>query len=65
MKKKRLGLTGPQTMFYMASIHKEKYSFWFGSFLTDAAFTSQAINNNIEFTIKLVSGDYKLKKTSA
>lgn len=45
----------------LASIHLERYSFWLGSFLTDAAFTPQAIKNNVEFTLKFATGKYTLK----
>ena len=42
-------------------IHGERYSFWLGSFLTEAAFTPQAIQNTVEFTLKLAAGKYTLK----
>lgn len=59
-KKKRHGITGAADD-VLASIHKERYSFYLGSFLTEAAFTPQALHNTVEFHIKLASGEYTLK----
>ena len=59
-KKKRHEITGAAND-VLASVHGDRYSFWLGSFLTDAAFTPQAIQNNIEFTLKLADGKYTLK----
>jgi hypothetical protein len=59
-KKKRHNIDGAAAD-TLASIHKKRYSFHLGSFLTDAAFTPQAIRNNVEFYIKLAAGKYSLK----
>ena len=59
-KKKRHNVSGA-TDDTLASIHKERYAFHLGSFLTDAAFNPQAIHNDVEFHIKLSCGDYTLK----
>ena len=59
-KKKRHNITNAADD-VLASIHGERYSFHLGSFLTDAAFTPQAIQNAVEFHLKLASGKYTLK----
>jgi hypothetical protein len=59
-KKKRHAIDGAADD-TLASIHGERYSFYLGSFLTDTAFTPQAVRNNVEFHLKLASGEYTLK----
>ena len=59
-KKKRHSIDGAADDI-LASIHGERYVFNLGSFLTDAAFTPQAIHNDVEFHLKLASGKYTLK----
>lgn len=59
-KKKRHAISGADED-TLASIHGERYSFNLGSFLTDSAFTPQAIHNTIEFHLKLAAGKYTLK----
>lgn len=59
-KKKRHNVSGAAAD-TLASIHKERYVFPLNSFLTDVAFTPQAIHNNVEFHIKLADGKYTLK----
>ena len=58
-KKKRHSIAGAVDD-VLASVHGERYSFNLGSFLTDAAFTPQAIQSTVEFHIKLASGKYTL-----
>ena len=59
-KKKRHNLDGAAAD-TLALIHKERYAFNLGSFLTDASFCPQAIHNDIVFTLKLTTGEYKLE----
>lgn len=58
-KKKRHSINGAAEDI-LAKIHGERYSFHLGSFLTYAAFTPQAIQNNVEFHIKFAAGKYTL-----
>lgn len=58
-KKKRHNITGAAAD-VLASVHKERYVFPLGRFLTEAAFNPLAIQNDIEFHLKLASGEYTL-----
>ena len=58
-KKKRHSLTNAAED-TLASIHGKRYAFSLGSFLTDAAFTPQAIHGNIEFHLTFASGKYEI-----